>query len=258
MRSTSNGVALPAKQGFDETAFDPEPVPRVDRESLAETLKSNLRAGPQRELALARYAELASAYDSTCRRIQTIRRTAIDALALTRGETVVDVACGTGATLVALAQRVGPHGRVIGIELCPQMAAIALHRVAAAGVSDQVRIIVAAAEDAHVGMPADAYLFCYTHDVLQSSAGLHRLFRWARPAARVAVAGAAFLPWWYGFGPNLVLAYRGRRYLTTYQGLRLPWRQLEHHCPDFQLIRRFHWGTSYCGIGTVHRNCAER
>jgi SAM-dependent methyltransferase len=254
MRPTSYGVALRAEAIVNETTRDPEPVPRVHRESLAETLKRNLHAAPQRELALARYAELASAYDSTCRRIQTIRCTAIDALALTSGETVVDVACGTGATLLALAERVGPNGHVIGIELCPEMAAIAAHRVVAAGVSDHVRIIVAAAEDAQVGMPTDAYLFCYTHDVLQSPAALRSLFGWARPAARVAVAGAVFLPWWYGFAPNMVLAYRGRRYLTTYQGLRRPWRLLEHRCPDFRLIRRFHWGTSFCGIGTVHRS----
>ena len=253
MRSTSYSVALRAEAIVNQTTRDPEPVPHPHRESLTAMLKSNLRAAPQRELALARYAELASAYDSTCRRIQTIRRTAIDALALTGGETVVDVACGTGATLVALAEQVGPHGRVIGIELCPEMATIAAHRVAAAGVSDHVRIIVAAAEDANIGMPADAYLLCYTHDVLQSPAALRSLFGWARPAARIAVAGAVFLPWWYGFAPNMVLAYRGRRYLTTYQGLRRPWWQLEVRCPDFRLIRRFHWGTSYCGIGTVRR-----
>jgi ubiquinone/menaquinone biosynthesis C-methylase UbiE len=78
----------------------------------------NLRHGPDRETALARYRALASGYDASCGRIVNIHRAAIDALELRGSETVFDVACGTGAALVELAERVGPAGTVVGIEQC--------------------------------------------------------------------------------------------------------------------------------------------
>lgn len=45
-----------------------------------------------------------------------LRRRAIDALRLERGDTVVEVGCGTGANLPLLAREVGPTGTVIGID----------------------------------------------------------------------------------------------------------------------------------------------
>ncbi len=54
---------------------------------------------------------------------------------LQRGQTVLDIACGTGAKLLELASRVGPHGKVIGIDHSPEMAIVAQHgaRVATVG-----------------------------------------------------------------------------------------------------------------------------
>jgi ubiquinone/menaquinone biosynthesis C-methylase UbiE len=45
------------------------------------------------------------------------RRAAADALALDRGDTVVEMGCGTGANLPYLRERVGPSGRVLGVDL---------------------------------------------------------------------------------------------------------------------------------------------
>jgi SAM-dependent methyltransferase len=50
------------------------------------------------------------------------------------GERVVDVGCGCGATSVALAQRVGPAGHVLGVDISAPMLAQA-RRVAPAGVA---------------------------------------------------------------------------------------------------------------------------
>jgi demethylmenaquinone methyltransferase/2-methoxy-6-polyprenyl-1,4-benzoquinol methylase len=42
---------------------------------------------------------------------------------LTAGETVIDVACGTGLTFALIEDLIGPDGRVIGMDLSPEMLA---------------------------------------------------------------------------------------------------------------------------------------
>ena len=53
------------------------------------------------------------------------RRAAASATGLETGGAVVDVACGTGKLSATLAERVGPFGRVVGIDLAPAMVAAA-------------------------------------------------------------------------------------------------------------------------------------
>lgn len=53
--------------------------------------------------------------------VATWRQAAVDALDLSPGDTVVDVGCGTGASLPLLRQAVGPEGRVVGIDLTPEL-----------------------------------------------------------------------------------------------------------------------------------------
>lgn len=69
--------------------------------------------------ATAFYDRWASLYDliaSHAPWVGTLRRRAVDALRLDRGDTVVEVGCGTGANLPLLAREVGPRGRVIGVD----------------------------------------------------------------------------------------------------------------------------------------------
>lgn len=218
---------------------------------MTQRVLGNLRDGPDRDTALARYRALASGYDATCGRIVNIRRAAIDALRLRGGETVFDVACGTGATLVELAGRVGSAGTVIGVEQCPEMAAVAKMRVADARSVARVELHVAAVEETPFVARADALLFCYTHDVLQNARALAHLMRHARPGGRVAVVGIRFLPWWWGAPINLYTALRIRHHVTTYRGLRDPCHVLRGYCSDLRLVRSFHAGTSYLAVGTV-------
>ena len=53
------------------------------------------------------------------------RRAAIEAAGLSSGEAAIDVACGTGKLAEGLADRVGPFGRVLAVDLSPAMIATA-------------------------------------------------------------------------------------------------------------------------------------
>ncbi|WP_105974465.1 methyltransferase domain-containing protein [Streptomyces geranii] len=64
---------------------------------------------------------------------RTYKRHLLDLLDLRPGHTVLDVGCGPGTDLPALAERVGPTGRVIGVDQDPAMLATARERAAAIG-----------------------------------------------------------------------------------------------------------------------------
>jgi ubiquinone/menaquinone biosynthesis C-methylase UbiE len=70
------------------------------------------------------YGRWARAYDWFSRLLPglgSLRAEAADSLALTAGDTVVDLGCGTGANLGYLRERVGPEGTVVGVDLTPKM-----------------------------------------------------------------------------------------------------------------------------------------
>lgn len=210
-------------------------------------LLENLRRSPDRPAALASYARLAARYDRNCRWLGAVRFEALELLAAREGETVIDVACGSGAMLPALGRAVGSKGRVIGIEQCPEMAAIARERVALAGLKN-VEIINAPVEDVRLEAKADAILLCYAHDVLQSDDAVERLLRAALPGARIVAAGARLIGWWAA-PVNLWKLWRSRHYVTTFRGLRDPAERLARRCSDWQVVDTHVLGTSYLAVG---------
>ena len=206
---------------------------------------------PDKQRAIASYQTLAPRYDASCHRIERIRQDAVDSLRLSPGETVFDIACGTGSTLLPLADQVGPSGHVVGVELVPEMAAIARNKLVMAGLDARASLHVSAAEDFQTHRLADAMLFCYTHDVLQSPQAIENLLRLARPGCRIAIVGWHWLPWSWGFPVNLFNAWRARHYLTTYRGLKEPWHLLAPYLDEFSIEARDHCGSSYRAYGTA-------
>ncbi len=199
---------------------------------------------PQRAREL--YRAHAAGYDASAARTMPLRRRTIAALGLRPGDTVLDVACGTGLSFALLREAVGETGHVVGVELSPEMLALAQRRCAAAGWHN-VTLIRAAMEDAVIPRPLDAVLFNFTHDVLRSPPALARIFAAARPGVRVAAAGMKWAPWWMA-PVNLVVRAQARPYMTTFEGLDRPWSLLERHLGSFQW-RPVLFGTGYIGWG---------
>jgi len=57
------------------------------------------------------------------------RKMAIRALNLEKGNTVVEIGCGTGLNFKYLRKHVGPEGQIIGVDLTPEMLSVAEKRI---------------------------------------------------------------------------------------------------------------------------------
>jgi demethylmenaquinone methyltransferase/2-methoxy-6-polyprenyl-1,4-benzoquinol methylase len=187
-------------------------------------------APASRDAALQRYRRHAGGYDASAQRTEPLRRRTIAKLALRPGDTVLDVGCGTGLSFDGLVAAVGPQGRVVGIELSPEMMAVARVRVARHGWRN-VTLVEGAVEDANVPFACDALLFNFVHDVLQSPAALANAFAAAIPGARIACQGMKLFPWWAA-PLNLLVVAKAWPYMTTLANLRRPWTALLPHVPD--------------------------
>ena len=202
--------------------------------------------GPRADLTVARYRRHADGYDATCKRTQPFRYEAVDRLRLKEGDVVLDAACGTGMSLPLLADAVGATGRVIGIELSPDMLRLARDKVTRHGWTN-VTLLEGALEDAPIPANLDAVLCFYTHDVMRSRAALDNIFASAKPEAPVAVAGMKAFPWWTGVA-NLFTLVKAYPYMTTFEGLFRPWSLLEHYVPRLS-VRTTQLGMGYIAHG---------
>lgn len=82
----------------------------------------------------------AAAQESMDHTLRPLGIAAMDALDLAAGHRVLDVGCGCGDTVLGLAERVGPTGRVVGLDVSAPMLALARTRVDGSAVTDRVRL----------------------------------------------------------------------------------------------------------------------
>lgn len=202
---------------------------------------------PDRAFALASYRRLAAGYDATCDRIEGPRGAGVDLLALAAGDVVLDVACGSGKSLPLLSERVGPKGRVVGVDQSPEMLDLARSLVRDRGLAN-VELIEGPLEEVRLPATFDALFFCYTHDVLRTPAALDHMFAAARPGARVVSLGVKLYPFW--LAPlNFWVRRRTWGYLSTVDGLARPWEPLLRHVPDLRVVRTYFAGSGYIAAG---------
>jgi ubiquinone/menaquinone biosynthesis C-methylase UbiE len=187
---------------------------------------------PDASEAAEQYGRAAPGYDRHMRRFAPWQGKAVDRLDLRPGNAVVDVACGTGLNFPLLQARVGAGGRILGIDLSSDMIAIARERVASHGWHN-VTLIEAAVEEAQIQIAADAALFSFAHDVLQSSKAVANVVAHLQPGARVSSVGAKFAKGWNPV-VNFFVRRSARPYVTTFRGLDRPWRELERYAGEMQ------------------------
>ena len=107
---------------------------------------------PQERL-IATYRRKAKHYNVTSRLYpapgypqQTFRLRAVRELGLRPGDTVVDVACGTGQNFPLIEEAIGPEGRIVGVDLTDAMLAQARQRIETNGWSNVTLVQADAAE----------------------------------------------------------------------------------------------------------------
>ena len=205
-----------------------------------------------RRQSVADYGALSAGYDRRTRLTDAVRIEAVAALALGPGETVVDVACGTGFSFAPVLAAIGARGRLLAFDHSPELLALARRRVAEAGWTN-VTLREAAAESVRLDAPADALLFSYAHDVLQSAAALDNLLAQAAPGARVALCGSLLWPAW-AWPVNAWLRARHRRYITNMENFDRPWAGIAPRLRDFRVERRGP-GWRYLATGRCAGGC---
>jgi demethylmenaquinone methyltransferase/2-methoxy-6-polyprenyl-1,4-benzoquinol methylase len=173
----------------------------------------------QNRHALDLFAPLGPTYDRYARLFSLgqdprWRRFLVSRIGARPGDTIVDVASGTGAVAIELVRRTGCS--VVGVDQSPEMLAVARDRVASAGLADRIRFVESSAEqlpfpDGEFDGLTFTYLLRYVSDV---PATLRELARVVRPGGVVGAlefgvpAGAAHLPWRLYVGVGLPVGGR--------------------------------------------------
>jgi demethylmenaquinone methyltransferase/2-methoxy-6-polyprenyl-1,4-benzoquinol methylase len=114
------------------------------------------------------YRNRARHYDITSQLYQpqwAHRRRAVQALRLRPGDSVVEIACGTGLNFPLIEQEIGPAGRIVGVDLTDAMLAQAQHRIETNGWSN-VSLVQADAAEFEFSTGVDAILATYPHALL--------------------------------------------------------------------------------------------
>ena len=136
----------------DTAEIEERPVRQIDR---------------SRELLIETYRKKAKHYDLSSRfypapgypqRAQRLR--VIQALGLGPGDSVIDIACGTGLNFPLIEEAIGPDGRIVGVDLTDAMLAQAQHRIETNGWSN-ISLVQADAADFEFPTEVDAILSTY-------------------------------------------------------------------------------------------------
>jgi len=105
------------------------------------------------------------------------------------GMTVLDFGCGMGYFSIAMAKMVGPEGRVLAVDLQPQMLAITMKRAKKAGVDG--RVVPVPAEKTRFALPEPvdfALAMWVVHEVPGTERFLREVHAALKPGARLLIA----------------------------------------------------------------------
>lgn len=158
------------------------------------------------------------------------RRT-IERLGLKPGATVLDVGCGSGASAIPAGKAVGPHGRVIGVDLAERLLAMAR---AKADTQRLPNVSFRQADMERLGYPDESFdaVICvfaifFVPDMPKQ---VRELWRMVRPGGQLAITTwgpRMFEPgsaaWWAAlkqFRPDLYNAFNPWERITTTEAVR--------------------------------------
>jgi ubiquinone/menaquinone biosynthesis C-methylase UbiE len=183
-------------------------------------------------IRLRAYERDAATYDTQTGSYERYRRQIVDELPVQRGDSVIDVGCGTGLC--------------VGVDAAPDMLAVAADRVQEAGWSNVV-LVESPVEDARLPESVDHALFCAVHDVMQSGAALDNVLSRVRPGGGVAAGGGKWGPAW-AVGLNAAVLSLHTPFVSDFTGFDRPWAHLAKRVPGLA-VREVAMGGGYVATG---------
>ena len=197
------------------------------------------------------YRRNAPVYDLVARAFESIRTSAISNLDPRRGETVLDLGCGTGLSFGLLEARIGEEGRIVGLDQSPEMLARAERRISRSGWRN-VRLIAAnAAEHQLPAGSVDAVLCCLVHDLATSREAMQAAASALRDGGRFVVAGVKLATGPFATVLNPVLRVSAR-FGVTAPLTDSPWSTLEAVLGRLD-VAELGWGFAYSAAGAKAR-----
>jgi SAM-dependent methyltransferase len=206
------------------------------------------------DAARAMYRLRAYSYDLQLAPYEFIRRHAIERLQLQPGQCVLDLGCGTGMSLALLRQAVGPQGRVVAVDQCPEMVALARSRVQVEGWHN-VELLCTEVEAAPLPAQADAAFFHLVHDILQSPQAVAHVLSHLKPGARIVATGLKWtapwlLPW------NALVGLFAAQSITNFDRLATPWQPLLDQGVELE-VETVLMGTIFVASGVVGKRVVK-
>ena len=184
--------------------------------------------------------------------IKPVRQKAVELLNLKSGSRVLDVGCGPGGSFPYLVDAVGSSGKVVGVEISPEISVNARKRIEKNDWKN-VEVIEAAAQDVELTGKFDGLIMFAAPDVYASEAALENIFPHLEDNARIAAFGGKFSSNRLGgiLNPVLRRLYK-LSFSTTPSPNYEPWRLLAKRVEKLE-IEEYFFGLMFLASGSVAR-----
>ncbi len=250
---------VPGRRGGSAASAMIKPLISADVRRSLERLKTRFGAAddsPTTPELLGIYRKRAKRYDSSVRlynllgfRTERYRQLAVDALALSPGDTVVEIGCGTGANLALIQDKIGPTGTLIGVDLTDAMLTMARRRVREQG-WDNVELVQSDATSFEFPkgirgvLSTLALTHCPDYDVV-----IERGAKALAPGGRWVVLDLKLPTGWPQWMREVGLAVMRPFGVTLGAARRHPWESIERHLPHTR-VSELYFGLAYLAVGT--------
>jgi demethylmenaquinone methyltransferase/2-methoxy-6-polyprenyl-1,4-benzoquinol methylase len=201
------------------------------------------------EAVRRKYRRNAVFYNLVDRPLRYVRARATAALELRPGDCALDFGCGTGLSFDLIERALGAEGRVIGVDVSPDMLSRARARIAEREWTN-VTLIEASVEAVELEPASvDAVLCFYTHDIMNSPIALEKALAALRPGGRFVAAGVKRTTGARGLLLNPLTTAYSRTAVTSFANFDRPWVHLDHLLGHLVIEDQL-WGTAYIARGT--------
>jgi len=177
-----------------------------------------------------------------------LRRKTIASLHLQPGQTVLDVACGTGRNFPLILEKIGHAGKLVGVDYTSDMLARAQEQIDREG-WENVELIQGDAARIELGRKFDAVLCTLAISVIPDyRSALDRMQAHVKPGGYLAIGDAKRSSRWYGLPFNWLADLLGSG--AAGKMSRRPWEPLEEMLNDYHYDEWF-MGFFYAAAGKI-------